>query len=281
MLPETFTFFEDSSLTLNASFYRSTTSSKDQTIIYLHGGGLIWGDRKDLPLEYISQFLKAGYHFLAIDYPLAPETALPEIYAAAAKAINWFSDQFISVLSLKTDDYFLFGRSAGAYLALLLAHDPALPKPKKILSFYGYHSVEESFYLSPSKHYQQYPTIPEKLKNQLVQSKPLVSGSLENRYAIYIYCRQTGKWLDVVMPQKRDRSQFSLLDTELKQLPPAFIAQSKQDQDVPYALGVHLANTIPYSKLFTVEKLTHDFDKDPTNPIAQQAYTEAIDWLNN
>lgn len=282
MSPETHTFFESEALTLESTFYRSTTASKKQTIIYLHGGGLIWGNRNDLPIDYIHQFLDNGYHFLAIDYPLAPETSLPEIYTYAVKAIEWFCERFDDVLHLASNDYSLFGRSAGAYLALLLGNDHSLPcPPKRIISFYGYHSVQEPFYLSPSKQYQKYPAIPESLINQMIQKKPLVSGPLETRYAIYIYCRQTGKWLDMVMPSKSNRQSFSLSDDELKQLPPTFIAQSKTDQDVPYEIGVHLANTIARTQFFSVEDLDHDFDKDPQNPIATQAYEAVIEWLQS
>lgn len=282
MSPETHLFFKNEAFILESTFYRSATATKEQTIIYLHGGGLIWGDRNDLPVEYIQQFLDNGYHFLAIDYPLAPETPLPEIYACTVRAVEWFCENFNDVLHLTSNDYSLFGRSAGAYLALLLGNDHTLPcQPKRIISFYGYHSIQEPFYLSPSKQYQKYPAIPESMIKQMIQKKPLVSGPLETRYAIYIYCRQTGKWLDMVMPAKSNRESFSLSDDELKQLPPTFIAQSKNDQDVPYVIGVHLANTIPHADFFSVENLDHDFDKDSRNPVALQAYEAVIEWLHS
>lgn len=75
MEPEFFSYATHSSLTLSASFYRSTANLKNETIIYFHGGGLIWGDRDDLPQAYIDLFLKAGYHLLTVDYPLAPENS--------------------------------------------------------------------------------------------------------------------------------------------------------------------------------------------------------------
>lgn len=280
MKPETFSFLDIHSLTLSVSFYRSSAPLKNQTIIYFHGGGLIWGSRDDLPEEYIALFLNAGYHFLTVDYPLAPETSLPQIYASSAKAVEWFSSHFKTLLHLSAPDYILFGRSAGAYLGFLLAGDTELSiKPKRIISFYGYSSIQEPFYLSPSDYYQTFPDIPKVLVDQLVQPAPLAKGALENRYAIYVYARQKGKWLDLVLPDQKEKNRFSLTEQELATLPPTFIAQSKTDNDVPYQTAVQLKQAIPVAELFTVENAQHDFDSDPSDKVAQDAYSHLIDWL--
>ena len=282
MEPEIFSFASHSSLTLSASFYRATDNVKNQTIIYYHGGGLIWGNRDDLPKAYIELFLSAGYHLLTVDYPLAPEAALPEIYSAAVDAVKWFIHHFDTVLHLPSNDYHLFGRSAGAYLALLVGSDLNIDKrPTKIISFYGYSSIQESFYLLPSKHYQQYPSIPKSLVDQLILPEPIAKGILERRYAIYLYARQTGHWLDLVLPDKKNQHQFSLTEDQLTALPPVFIAQSKTDQDVPFQQGEYLSKAVSSSKFVVIEQANHDFDSDPTNKEAQQVYQELIDWLTN
>ena len=282
MEPETFSFASQSSLTLSASFYRATDNLKAQTIIYFHGGGLIWGDRDDLPKTYIDLFLSAGYHLLTVDYPLAPETALPEVYSTAVDAVKWFINHFDTVLHLPTNNYSLFGRSAGAYLALLVGSDLNIDKkPTKIISFYGYSSIQEPFYLLPSKYYQQYPSIPKSLVDQLIQPEPLAKGILERRYAIYLYARQTGHWLDLVLPDKKNQSQFSLTDDQLALLPPVFIAQSKTDQDVPFQQGEYLNKKVSSAKFVVIEQANHDFDSDSTNKEAQRVYHELIEWLNN
>lgn len=282
MKPEFFYFATQSSLTLSASFYRSTANLKNQTIIYFHGGGLIWGDRDDLPPAYIELFLNAGYHLLTVDYPLAPESSLPEIYSGAVEAVKWFLRYSDTLLHIPTNEYHLFGRSAGAYLALLIGSDQNISKkPTKIISFYGYSSIQESFYLLPSKHYQQYPTIPKSLIDQLTQPAPLAKGPLETRYAIYLYARQTGSWLDLVLPDKTNQSQFSLSDNELAALPPVFIAQSRTDKDIPFQQGKNLNEKVPSSKFCIIEQANHDFDSDSTNEEAVKVYQELIKWLDN
>lgn len=280
MKPETFSFLDIHSLTLSVSFYRSSAPLKNQTIIYFHGGGLIWGSRDDLPEEFIALFLNAGYHFLTVDYPLAPETSLPQIYASSAKAVEWFSTHFKTLLHLSAPDYILFGRSAGAYLAFLLARDTELHfKPNRLISFYGYSSIQEPFYLSPSSYYQKFPDIPKMLVDQLTQPAPLAKGVLENRYAIYIYARQKGKWLDLVLRDQKEKKRFSLTKQDLMNLPPTFLAQSKTDKDVPYQTAVELKQIIPNVELFSVENAKHDFDSDPSNKNAQEAYLNLIQWL--
>lgn len=265
---------------LAASLYQPTGTPLNQTIIYLHGGGLIWGSRFDLPEAYIQLFLEAGYHFLTLDYPLAPEVQLPEIEAAIQKGIQWFLTEATINLGLKNNEFILFGRSAGAYLGFLYLKNPAAIQPKKFISFYGYHSINESFYLRPNSFYLRYPKISEETKNALLQKQPLVSGPLETRYAIYMYARQTGKWIDLILQNQQDYFNYSLASAELKRLPPTFIAQSTADPDVPYSIGIFLSQQIVTNEFVTIDGLTHDFDKDPNENSAKITYQKLMKWLS-
>lgn len=281
MLPEqNFTYFQDETITLEASFYSATGPKKNQTILYLHGGGLIWGSRHDLPENYRKLFLQAGYDFLSLDYPLAPETDLKEISAKLLLGLQWFQKEYATTLGLATSDFHLFGRSAGAYLAFLCGKNPLAPKPIKLISFYGYAAIDAPFYLEPNPFYQKYPTIPLNLVEALIQKTPLVEGTLEKRYSIYMYARQTGSWLDLVLKEKAAYKEYSLTDSDLAQLPPTFIAQSTDDEDVPYRIGVDLSLAIPKAKFVTVHGLQHDFDHDGTNPTANDVYQQLVDWLS-
>lgn len=154
---EVFTYAQKDGLTLHASFYRSTVKElQNKTIIYFHGGGLIWGDRNDLPKDYIQLFLKNVFHFLTFDYRLAPETKLDGIYQDIQDGFHWFHNEFSKTLHLNSSAFILFGRSAGAYLAFLAAKDTTLPKADALIIFYGYSSIRESFYLRPNSHYVKF-----------------------------------------------------------------------------------------------------------------------------
>lgn len=268
------------SLTLNATFYKTFSTPKEQTIIYLHGGGLLYGQRDDLPEIYIHSFLEAGYHFLALDYPLAPEAPLCDIYKETKKGIQWFIKGYHSTLGINCSSFSLFGRSAGAYLAFLLTKDAELPTPEKLISFYGYYSLEEKSFQEPNSFYKKYPIMPEKIIQKLIGKEPTAKGLMETRYALYLYARQTGKWLDFLQVTEENSTDFSLTKSDLQALPPTFIAQSKTDQDVPYQIGQMLQMSIPDSNFFTVNNLEHDFDRQPSVPEAKEAYRQLMSWLS-
>ncbi|WP_373471431.1 alpha/beta hydrolase [Carnobacterium alterfunditum] len=278
--PIDYSYNDYHSLTLKATFYKSFSSSKDHTIIYLHGGGLLYGQRNDLPVTYINSFLEAGYHFLSLDYPLAPESPLREIYQETKKGLQWFLTEYHSSLGINSNSFSLFGRSAGAYLALLLAKDPELPKPEKIISFYGYHTLKEASLQRPNAFYKKYPAMPEKIIQKLIGTTPIANGPLQTRYALYLYARQTGKWISYLKASEKDLAFFSLTQSDLAALPPTFIAQSKTDQDIPFQMGQFLHKAIPDSYFFTVNDFEHDFDRQPSAPEAKEAYEHLITWLS-
>lgn len=121
LLYKDFIFHTTEKYQLEASLYQPTGTPLNQTIIYLHGGGLIWGSRFDLPEEYIQLFLSAGYHFLTLDYPLAPEVELPEIEAASVLARD---------LPLRAGWHVVrgvFQHLALIFLYLQLCHLPTVP----------------------------------------------------------------------------------------------------------------------------------------------------------
>ncbi|EUJ40514.1 hypothetical protein PWEIH_03786 [Listeria weihenstephanensis FSL R9-0317] len=276
---QTITFAHKNGLDLKGDFYRSTRPDASKTIIYFHGGGLIWGLRNDLPEVYRDLFLEAGYHFFAVDYRLAPETKLSAIYEDVQDAISWFEANARAEFGVPSA-FILFGRSAGAYLALQAAADATLPSAAAVLSFYGYASITGSWYQNPSPHYAKLPTIPEDFKEALTGNSELTEGFIEKRYALYIYCRQTGKWLNEIFGPHTDTDldPFSLEDMrDFSFLPPIFIAHSTTDNDVPYSEAEKIAQTTFQNKLFTVQNLEHDFDKNTDD--GMPAYKQAISFL--
>ena len=65
---------------IKADIYRPSPGSKPTaTIVYIHGGALIIGSRKDINPMQLELYLRAGYAVVSIDYRLAPESKLPEI----------------------------------------------------------------------------------------------------------------------------------------------------------------------------------------------------------
>lgn len=266
-------------LPLMASFYPAENRKEGLTLIYFHGGGLIYGNRDDLPTAYIELLNNHGYHLLTVDYPLIPEVTIAEITACLSAAIDWFKLEHNQLLGLGSANFCLFGRSAGAYLSLLLAHQHNNFQLKGIVSFYGYDRLDYPAFNQASSYYKKYPAVPFMTVYQLTQGAPKSQASINERFPIYLSYRQTGQWVKQLLG-KNPQPDFSLTSKSLQELPPTFLAASRDDQDVPFDISLKMAQQIPENYLYQVKELPHDFDADSRNPAAQEAYRQLINWLN-
>lgn len=264
---------------LHLHFYKSTKNRQEKVIIYIHGGGFVYGSAHDLPEPYILQITQAGYDLLLLEYPLAPEVKLGQILNSLESGVHWFIKYALSRLDLKSTDYILFGRSAGAYLSALLSHRLQV-KPEALWLFYGYYSLQEAAFRVPSRHYLQYPRIEDAVAKQLKQSKILVEGPKETRFSLYIYYRQSGKWISDVLDKSEKPADYSLSREQLAELPPTFLAASTGDSDVPYRISKRMANSIPNTHLETIDSNEHDFDRTTTDSIGKNVYSKALEWLH-
>lgn len=260
-------------------------------VFYLHGGGLLYGERDDLPQPYIRQLTDAGYTLICADYPLAPESTLPQI--AEAVFDTWRSVVADPLAMGKYDGYFLFGRSAGAYLSLLLARTitlragDGLPQPMGILDFYGYHTLADAAFFQPAKAYARLPEVKHSQVGKLTDggSRMVTTGPKALRYALYVHARQhEGAWLDLMGLDGTDpsltREAWSLTEEEVAHLPPLFITASSADEDVPFRLSKTLSHKARRAVMKPVYHLPHDFDRDVSDPTGMQIYTQAIEWMD-
>lgn len=267
-------------LPLYASLYPANAQDSAITLLYFHGGGLIYGERDDLPKAYIEQLNRNGYNLITFDYPFAPEVTIDNIFTVLQQAIAWFKDEHLSTLTISSDNYCLFGRSAGGYLSLLLANQLKDPVCKGIISFYGYYSLQDPSFNQSSPYYQKYPAVPFMTVYQLTQNGPKTQAIISERFPIYLAYRQTGQWVKHLLG-KQNAEDYSLNEEQLSSLPPAFLAASQADQDVPYYFSETMAQLIPEAHLYTVEDLPHDFESNPKLPTSQEAYHQLINWLDS
>lgn len=252
-------------------------------ILYFHGGGLLYGSREDLPSSHIEAFTKAGLGIIAFDYPLAPSATLEIILRDAADSVRLYTENALPGIDC-TLPFFLFGRSAGAYLCLLGAAksvsssvsnscgsganegefeaDRFAPfgKAAGILSFYGYGFLCNNWFEIPSPHYLRLPPVPDPAADQPPSSIRALAP-LEAYYHIYVYARQKGLWRKLLYPGKHSvfLSSYSLRSTE--RLPsPLFCAHSIQDPDVPYEEFLALCEKYNASR-YVCASSAHDFDR--------------------
>lgn len=283
--------------TLRAVFSPHTGAHPGNTrgcILYLHGGGLVFGTSSDLPAVYENLFHTAGYDLIHLDYPLAPESPLTEILEAVHTSVTWLLNHPSACGYETFPPYFLFGRSAGAFLALSEAKrlcrnmqknvrfaDPSalLPHPSGILSFYGYHTFELPEFSRPNTTYKKLPAVSEETVRQLVTDHFITEGPMTIRYSIYIYGRQTGKWPEFLGSAEEIQA-HTLTEEDFALLPPGFFTASSGDQDVPFRESKQMAARIPGSRFFPVYYLEHDFDRDTSKKEGLQVYRAALEWMN-
>lgn len=66
----------------SVSLYPADSIEQESYLIYLHGGGFVYGSRQDIPKPLIELFHEHNYTILSMDYLLAPNSSLSEIIAA-------------------------------------------------------------------------------------------------------------------------------------------------------------------------------------------------------
>ena len=118
MLSEKVITVTRSPYTKRVTLITDTNVRPKAAVVYFHGGGLLYGSRADLPKLHKETLTRAGYAIWACDYPLAPACHLREIMEAINESIAWYCEHGAEHLGHPLP-YFLWGRSAGAYLALL------------------------------------------------------------------------------------------------------------------------------------------------------------------
>jgi acetyl esterase/lipase len=260
-----------------ATLYRETGTQLRAVALYFHGGALLYGSREDLPQYHLEQVCAAGCGVLALDYPLAPGANVEEILEDVKKSVEWYlenrAEQFSAPLP-----YFLWGRSAGAYLCLM-AMERGLPQPPAgVLSYYGYGLLRDGWYDAPSPFYLRYTKIPESCLAMLPKG-PRMSGELERFYFIYVHLRQTGKWGECLRG-RREGENPSLKNIPAPEKPcPVLLAHSREDPDVPFGEFEALSARYPEGEQLEVPLAIHDFDSDPSGRYTKELLQMSVDFI--
>lgn len=262
----------------NATVYEDTDTPVIADILYFHGGGLLYGQREDLPELHLHTLTRAGYRIIAFDYPLSPSAKLDVILDDVCASVNHYLEGLMLCHS-EGLPYFLWGRSAGAYLCLLIAASGKCKRaPKGVLSYYGYGFLCDGWFLTPSTYYRSLPPVDPSVL-QGTPSEIHAAGDLSTHYGVYVYARQTGSWMDLIY---EGRQKYFYLDYTLrcqdKLCCPIFCAHSINDTDVPYSEFLELCNRY-HAKRFVASSSTHDFDRDETSPVTEKLLEATTEFL--
>ena len=267
------TFKTTESGDIQADVYPGVGPGPRPAILWLHGGALILGHRGAIRPEQVARYTGAGYTVVSADYRLAPEAKLPSIIADLQDAWRWLQGAGRELLGVDPQRMAVMGHSAGGYLTLM-AGCCVEPRPRALVSFYGYGDITGRWYSRPDPHYCSLPAVPREEAEAAIQSHALSGvpsgGSLAAaRGQLYLYTRQTGSWPLWVTGHDPDRQptwfdRYCPARQVTPDYPPTLLLHGDQDTDVPYEQSALMArelarHDVPH-ELVTLAGRGHGFD---------------------
>jgi len=215
-------------------------------MIWIHGGGLIFGSRIKSPREpFLRALLAKGFVVLSIDHRLAPETKLPSIVDDVQSVWRWVLAQR-STLGVDISRIAVAGGSSGAYLSLISGYSLS-PKPRALASFWGFGDITAPWEAEPSAFYRQMPLVSKEEAHRSVGNLPVSEppGDVDRGY-FYLYCRQQGRWLiEVTGHDLREEpgwfDPYCPIHNIVANYPPTVLVHGTLDTDVPHEESNNLA----------------------------------------
>jgi acetyl esterase/lipase len=276
-------------LEIKADLHRPNDDRVRPVVVWIHGGALIMGNRAGIDRRMKKLLLGAGYAILSIDYRLAPETKLPEIIKDVEGAFTWLHKNGRK-LKLDTSRVAVMGGSAGGYLTLT-AGFRAKPRPRVLVSFWGYGDLVGDWYSKPSPHPRHHRVkLSKEAAWKQVSGLPVTDSRNRkgNGGAFYQYCRQHGTWPTAVSGwnPRRDVKKFvpfMPVRNVTKDYPPTLLIHGTKDTDVPYEQSVMMAAQLKKHgvehRLISIKNGEHGLGGGDRKDI-DAAYKAALEFVN-
>lgn len=288
-----------------ADIYRPDDTKTRPVLVYIHGGALIVGSREiggqetrehpEASFDLLGFAEREGYAVASIDYRLAPETKLPEIINDIEEAFRWLSGEGARQFYLDPTRVVVMGSSAGGYLTLVTGYR-VHPKPRALISLYGYGELLSDWYTKPSPNHWHYPKEGEGvvvISRERAESQTdgtIISNAQARKgdgVLIYLYYRQNGIWPQEVsgFPPAilaREMAPFEPVRNVSAGYPPTLLIHGINDKDVPYEQSKLMAKQferygVPFS-LVSIENGDHGLiGADPQQ--IKEAYKVTEDFI--
>ncbi|OYT87743.1 MAG: hypothetical protein CFE46_11450 [Burkholderiales bacterium PBB6] len=218
-------------------------------VMWIHGGGLIFGSRITSPRPFLVQALvERGFVIASVDHRLAPEAKLEEIVADIGELWRWLHQAGPGLFGADPRRICAAGASAGAYLSLIAGYK-LTPKPRAVASLWGFGDITAPWEADPSEHYRAAPLVSRSSALASLALTPIPTASGEDRSQFYLYCRQQGRWLQEVaghsLPGGKDfLDQYCPLRHIDESFPPTVLVHGRNDSDVPASESDGLATAL-------------------------------------
>jgi acetyl esterase/lipase len=263
--PATFTYKTAPGCEIRADVYGASPGAAKPALMWIHGGALIFGNRKGLTRPFHAGLLQQGYVVVSIDYRLAPETKLPAIIEDIQDAYRWMREQ-AARFGIDRDRIATGGGSAGGYLTQMTGFCLE-PRPRALVSYFGYGDIVGLWYSEPDKFYRRQPLVSKEEAYAAVGSRVVSDPPQDNQRArFYLYCRQNGLWPKEVAGHDphTDRKwfdQYCPVRNVTARYPPTILIHGTNDTDVPYSLSQDMDAKLSHAgvehKFVTVEGAGH------------------------
>lgn len=115
-------FYKNNTDKMNSLNMWLPDSDEFDVFIYIHGGGLQWGDKDDIEHELLGEYLpQRNIANISINYRMYPDAKYPEYIEDCAAAVAWV---FKNIGNYgKVNNIYVGGSSAGGYLSMMLCFD--------------------------------------------------------------------------------------------------------------------------------------------------------------
>lgn len=274
---------------IRADVYRPQQDGMRPAILYIHGGALILGHRGGIRHAELSRYLQAGFVVVSIDYRLAPETKLAGIVEDVEDAYRWVRHDGPSLFTADPNRVAVIGHSAGGYLTLL-AGFRFQPRPKALVSFYGYGDIVGDWYSRPDAFYLREPLVSRDSALAAVGKREISEAlEFEKRRPFYLYCRQQGLWPKEVagIDPTTGRGKFDPfcpIRNVTRDYPPTLLLHGDRDTDVPFEQSAEMARELKRLRVehefIPIPEGGHGFDGKVDDPQTVRAFERVMAFLN-
>ena len=279
-------------LEIRADVYRPDGDGMRPVIVFIHGGALIMGSRAWIDPIHTERYLEDGFAVVSIDYRLAPETKLAAIASDVDDAFAWVRGRGGRQYRFDPDRVAVVGHSGGGYLALLAGHR-IRPRPRALVSFYGYGDIIGPWYSRRDPFHRRESLISKAEALAGVGGEPVsaAEGSANDvRHRFYLYCRQQGLWPRMVEGHDLEQdpgafAPFRPAQQVTADYPATLLLHGDRDTDVPYEQSVLMAAALKAAgvehELITIAKGAHGFDRDMDRPDVAAAFERVRAFLRH
>jgi acetyl esterase/lipase len=287
--PTTYIYKSTPGCAIHADVCRAGSSAQPAPVlVYLHGGALIYGSRRNLHPRQRELYLGQGWTVVQVDYRLAPETKLPAIVEDVSDAFRWIAERGPELFGADLGRIGAVGHSAGGYLALSAGYIASV-RPKAIVSFYGYGDIVGDWYTQPDPFYCAMPAVSLEesgwYRDGGAISEPYEGRGLDK---YYLYLRQHGLWPQAV--SGHDPAQelpffraYCPVHNLTPAYPPTLLLHGDRDTDVPYEQSTLMAQALAQAgvehRLITISGGGHGFDREMEAPAVREAFGSVLAFL--